>query len=160
MSQPCLAYSVARAGVPALAVLLPDFIMTTGAASASSATTAIVSQITGRRMMLWERRSQTPSWPLRRRVARRPMIGRRRASTRSPSRLSSAGSAMSAVSSVVKTTSITPTPMLIMMSSGMMTMPVMASTTVMPLKKMARLAVAPVAPMASILARPRARSSR
>ena len=67
---------------------------------------------------------------------------------------------MSAVSSVVMTTSITPTPMLIMMSSGMMTMPVMARTTVMPLKKMARLAVAPVAPMASILASPRARSSR
>ena len=64
------------------------------------------------------------------------------------------------MSSVVTTTSMTPTPMLIMMSRGMMTMPDTASTTVMPLKKMARLAVAPVAAMASIFARPRPRSSR
>ena len=71
-----------------------------------------------------------------------------------------AGSRMSAVSSVVKTTSMTPMPMLIVMSSGTMTMPSMASTTVMPLKKMARLAVAPVAAMASSFSRPRARSSR
>jgi hypothetical protein len=67
---------------------------------------------------------------------------------------------MSEVSRVVKTTSVTPTPMLIVMSMGTMTMPSMASTTVMPLKKIARLAVAPVAATAAILARPRARSSR
>jgi hypothetical protein len=43
-----------------------------------------------------------------------------RALIRSPSRLRIAGSRTSAVSSVVTTTSVTPTPMLIMMSSGMM----------------------------------------
>ncbi len=64
------------------------------------------------------------------------------------------------MSRVVKTTSMTPRPMLMVMSSGTMTMPSMARKTVMPLKKIARLAVAPVAAMASILARPRARSSR
>ena len=60
----------------------------------------------------------------------------------------------------MKTTTIAPMPMLIVMSTGTTTMPNMARTTVMPLKKMARLAVAPVAAMASIFSRPRARSSR
>ena len=67
---------------------------------------------------------------------------------------------MSEVSSVVKTTSIAPMPMLIVRSIGTTTMPSMARMTVMPLKKMARLALAPVAAMASIFSRPRARSSR
>ena len=72
----------------------------------------------------------------------------------------SAGSNVSEVSSVVKTTSIAPTPMLMVRSMGTTTMPSMASTTVIPLKKTARLALAPEAAMASIFSRPRARSSR
>ncbi len=140
--------------------VLPVCMKTMGEAASRSRVTAVASQRTGRRMMLWERRSQTPSWPWARRVAMRPMSGTRRAFTRSPSRLSTAGSRMSDVSSVVMTTSITPTPMLIVMSTGTIAMPSMASTTVIPLKKMARLALAPVAAMASIFSRPRARSSR
>ena len=116
--------------------------------------------MTGRRMMLCASRSQTPPCPSARLAAARPRKGTRSALTRSPSTLMTAGSAMSAVSSVVKTTSMTPMPMPIMMSMGTMTMPIMASTTVMPLNRMARLAVAPVAAMASIFSRPRARSSR
>ena len=131
-----------------------------GEAASSSRATAATSQITGRRMTLCERRSQTPPWPLARRVANLLTRGTRAALTRSPSRPSSAGSSVSEVSRVVKTTSIAPTPMLIVRSIGTTTMPSMARITVMPLKKMARLALAPVAAMASIFSMPRARSSR
>ena len=158
-SQPCLAYR-SSGKLAALAPLLPVFIMSTGEAASSRTVTAAASHTTGRRMMLWESRSQTPSWPAARRVAKRPTMGMRSAFTLSPSSPRIAGSRISEVSKVVKTTSMTPTPMLMVMSMGTMTMPTMARTTVMPLKRMARLAVAPVAAMASIFSRPRARSSR
>ena len=80
--------------------------------------------------------------------------------TRSPSRLSTAGSSVSAASTVMVTTRMAPMARLTKMSVGTMSMPSRASTTVMPLKNTARLAVAPVTAMASILSRPRARSSR
>ena len=114
----------------------------------------MASQITGRRMML-SSLSQTPPWPLRAAVARRPTNGTGSALTRSPSRLITAGSSVSVFASVVTTTSIAPTPMLIVMSVGDDDHTEHGETTVIPLKKMARLAVAPVAAMASILSRPR-----
>ena len=93
--QPCMAYW--SSGYPAAdEPLLPVCMKTMGEAASRSRVTAVASQITGRRMMLWESFSQTPSWPSARRVAKRPMKGTRRALTRSPSRLITAGSRMSA----------------------------------------------------------------
>ena len=60
-------------------LVLPVFMTSTGAASASSTTTATVSQTTGRRMMLWASRSNRPDRPAARFMARRPKTGTRRA---------------------------------------------------------------------------------
>ena len=80
--------------------------------------------------------------------------------TRSPIRLSMAGSIVRAASTAMTVTSTAPSPTLKKTVVGTITMPSSAKTTVMPEKTTALVAVAPARPMASCFSRPRARSSR
>ncbi len=93
-------------------------------------------------------------------IARRPITGMRPALTRSPSRLSTAGSSVNAATTETMPTRIAPSARLRRIVSGTRSIPHIASTKAMPLNRTARLAVAPEATMASIFSCPRTRSSR
>ncbi len=92
--------------------------------------------------------------------APRPMIGILSALIRSPSRLSTAGSSVSAAATEVMPTRIAPAARLRKIVLGMSSRPSIAITKAKPLKSTARLAVAPVAAIASSFSRPPERSSR
>ena len=89
-------------------------------------------------------------------IARRPITGIRSALTRSPSRLRTAGSSVSAAITETMPTRIAPSARLRRTVSGTSSIPHIASTKAMPLKSTARLAVAPEATIASIFSSPRA----
>jgi hypothetical protein len=91
---------------------------------------------------------------------RRPITGIRSRSTRSPSRLSSAGSSVAEAATETIPTRIAPTARLRMIELGTISIPNIAITNVVPLKSTARFAVAAEAAIASCLSRPRPRSSR
>jgi hypothetical protein len=94
------------------------------------------------------------------RSAMRPKKGTRHAFTRSPRRLRSAGSKVSAAITETMATRIAPAARLRKIELGTSTSPNIASTKASPLKRTARLAVAPAAPIASSFSRPCERSSR
>ena len=93
-------------------------------------------------------------------IALRPTTGIRSALTRSPSRLSTAGSSVSAATTETMPTRIAPSARLRSTVSGTSSIPNIASTKAIPLKSTARLAVAPDATIASTFSSPRPRSSR
>ena len=90
---------------------------------------------------------------------RRPSHGTRSAFTRSPSNAMTAGSRVSAASTVTTPTSTAPVARLRRIVSGTSTMPSIASTNAEPLKRTARQAVDPTVPIASSFSWPRRRSS-
>ena len=90
----------------------------------------------------------------------RPSPGMRRAFTRSPRRLRTAGRSVSAAATATRATRIAPRARLRRIVSGTSTIPLIARTNAMPLNSTARLDVAPAAAIASTFSRPPARSSR
>ena len=90
----------------------------------------------------------------------RPSQGTRRALTRSPIRASTAGSSVSAASTVTIPTRIAPAARLRRIVSGTSTIPTIARTKAEPLNSTARLAVEPTVAMARSFSLPRRRSSR
>ena len=74
--------------------------------------------------------------------------------TRSPSRLSSAGSSVRAAATETSAAAIAPAARLRMIVLGTSSSPTMASVNAMPLNSTARLAVAPTAAIASSRSRP------
>ena len=115
--------------------------------------------ITGRRMTATTIRHHTP-WRALPSAARRPNTGTRSDSIRSPSRLRTAGSSVSAATTATSTARIAPAARLTKIFVGTISIPTSASTTVIPLKSTARLAVSPATVIASRCSRPPRRSSR
>ena len=131
-----------------------------GEAAASIPATATASHNAGRRSTVSTMRRQKRPSAASARPRFRPRIGTRRALTRSPATLSSAGSRVSAAATETIPTRIAPSARLRMIEVGTMNIPISATTKVLPLKSTARLAVAPACAIASSFARPRPRSSR
>ena len=138
----------------------PVSIARTGAAAASRSAVAATRLTSGRRITPPTSADQKrPSEPALL-IALRPITGIRSAFTRSPSRLRTAGSSVSAASTETMPTRIAPSARLRKIVSGTRSIPNIANTKAMPLKRTARLAVAPDATIASIFSSPRTRSSR
>ncbi len=138
----------------------PMFMLNTGSAAARSSPAATVNDSTGRRIT---RRTIVPQKRLSctsPSSSSRAMNGMRSRLTRSPSRLSTAGSSVIAATTETTPTRIAPVASERMIVFWTSSRPHIASTNALPLKSTARLAVAPVAAIASVFSRPRWRSSR
>ena len=138
----------------------PDVHPQTGSVSATSAPADTTALSTGRRSTRRTIAPQKRPSGLEASSRRRPTIGRRSASTRSPRSPSSAGSNVSAASTETMPTRIAPAARLRMIEFGTRNIPNIAITKTLPLKSTARLAVAPAVSIAACFSVSRPRSSR
>ena len=137
--------------------LVTLFIPSAGIASAMSSPPVSTIATTGRRITRSTSLLQKRDSPER---PRRPMIGTRPFSTRSPSQLSMAGSTVSEANIAIATTRMVPSAKAMNVFSPLMNMPAIATITVAPEMSTARPDVAAAASSAEVSLRPAARSSR